>query len=608
MKKKFFAIYALVGALVASPIFTSCVDDEESPSVTAIRNAKAAELKSIAALKKAEAQAQATLDAANIALKAAQADAQLAAAKLAEAEAALQETQNEAQAVALLVQKKEAEMKLDSIQGAIEQQEILIQKALLEAQADLLYAKQKLDEATQSYDADQKAELQALANAYSTAVNELLTAKQALMSLESTLASYETGLVDAKAGLEKTIASYEQQIERSKIFIEAYKKYPYYVEDLDALKLDYTKALTAQNLAQDKYAVASNDYSEAYNEVVGNEELKALKDAVTDDHFFAFVQSGDLWDAENEQYEYRWDINNIVRRGKMTYSWSLWLDFVFEKDDMKVPLGDTIYYKAEYTADYRQVEMNAMNQYVQSYKDNLKAEQTALEANEKALTAAKAATTAAKTAWDAAVGKDDEGEKKQAYLDAVQAENNLVAAIEINNGNIDYYNAELAWWNQALDYAKNFDTYNAALIKKIDAYNVAAKAAWAEVAELYFAKQEAYLAYTEAYAEYEVLYKALNDGGSYTAEKIAKEIKVHEALIADSEANIEKAKKLLSSEYVNGQQMTFEDVIAYYKSLVEAQKAIVAAKEVAVAEAKAALDAAMPAEEEEGTEEETPAE
>ena len=605
MKKKFFAIYALVGALVASPIFTSCVDDEESPSVTAIRNAKAAELKSIAALKKAEAQAQATLDAANIALKAAQADAQLAAAKLAEAEAALQETQNEAAAVALLVQKKEAEMKLDSIQAGIEQQEILIQKALLEAQADLLDAKEQLDSATQDYDAEQKAELQALANAYSTAVNELLIAKQDLMSLESTLASYETGLVDAKAGLEKTIASYEQQIERSKIFIEAYKKYPYYVEDLDALKLDYTKALTAQNLAQDKYAVASNDYSEAYNEVVGNEELKALKDAVTDDHFFAFVQSGYLWDAENEQYDYRWEIYDIVRRGKMTASWSFWRDFVFEKDDMKVYLGDTIYYKAEYTADYRQVEMNAMNQYMQSYKDDLKAEQTALEANEKALTAAKAATTAAKTAWDAAVGKDDEGEKKQAYLAAVQAENDLVAAIEINNDNIDYYNAELAWWNQALDYAKNFDTYNAALIKKIDAYNVAAKAAWAEVAELYFAQQEAELAYTEASAECEVLYKALNDGGTNTAEFIADCIKSHEDIIANCEANIEKAKKFLINSWSD---YTYEDCIAYYKSLVEAQKAIVAAMEVAVADAKAALDAAMPAEEEEGTEEETPAE
>ena len=53
---------------------------------------------------------------------------------------------------------------------------------------------------------------------------------------------------------------------------------------------------------------------------------------------------------------------------------------------------------------------------------------------------------------------------------------------------------------------------------------------------------------------------------------------------------------------------TYEEMIAWLKVQVEAQKAIVAAKEVAVADAKAALDAAMPAEEEEGTEEETPAE
>ena len=95
MKKKFFAIYALVGAFIASPVFTSCVDDTESASVTAIRDAKTAELKSIAALKKAEAQAEATLAAAQIALKNAQAEAQIAQAKLNEAQAALKETQNE---------------------------------------------------------------------------------------------------------------------------------------------------------------------------------------------------------------------------------------------------------------------------------------------------------------------------------------------------------------------------------------------------------------------------------------------------------------------------------------------------------------------------------
>ena len=55
MRKKFFAMYALVGALVASPVFTSCVDDSESASVTAIRNAKAEQLKAMAELDKAEA-------------------------------------------------------------------------------------------------------------------------------------------------------------------------------------------------------------------------------------------------------------------------------------------------------------------------------------------------------------------------------------------------------------------------------------------------------------------------------------------------------------------------------------------------------------------------
>ena len=40
MRKNFLAIYALVGALVASPVFTSCVDNEESASVTAIRIGK----------------------------------------------------------------------------------------------------------------------------------------------------------------------------------------------------------------------------------------------------------------------------------------------------------------------------------------------------------------------------------------------------------------------------------------------------------------------------------------------------------------------------------------------------------------------------------------
>ena len=55
MKGKFMIIAALLGALT----FGACVDTEESSSVTAIRNAKAEQLKSVATLNNAKAQAEA---------------------------------------------------------------------------------------------------------------------------------------------------------------------------------------------------------------------------------------------------------------------------------------------------------------------------------------------------------------------------------------------------------------------------------------------------------------------------------------------------------------------------------------------------------------------
>ncbi len=111
MKKKFFAIYALAGALVASPIFTSCVDDTESASVEALRGAKAEQLKSLAALNNAkaeaaliEANAQAEIDRAEAAFKNAQ-----AALENANAEAKAQLTAQAAETFALELEKIKAE-------------------------------------------------------------------------------------------------------------------------------------------------------------------------------------------------------------------------------------------------------------------------------------------------------------------------------------------------------------------------------------------------------------------------------------------------------------------------------------------------------------------
>ena len=72
MRKKFIAVYALIGVLaLGSTTLTSCVDDNESASVTAVRDAKAAQLNALAA----QANADASVKEALAALKQAQAEA-----------------------------------------------------------------------------------------------------------------------------------------------------------------------------------------------------------------------------------------------------------------------------------------------------------------------------------------------------------------------------------------------------------------------------------------------------------------------------------------------------------------------------------------------------
>ena len=56
MRKKFIGVYALMAVLALGATVTSCVDDNESASVTAIRDAKAEQLKALAAASNAEAE------------------------------------------------------------------------------------------------------------------------------------------------------------------------------------------------------------------------------------------------------------------------------------------------------------------------------------------------------------------------------------------------------------------------------------------------------------------------------------------------------------------------------------------------------------------------
>ena len=223
MRKNFLAIYALAGALVASPVFTSCVDDSESASVTALRGAKAEQLKSVAAMNNAEAQAkliyanaEAQLKAAEAALKQAQADCEAAEAKIKELEAQLKEDAYDAELAAKLAQAEAEKAKAEKIiakqLGEAQKYQLELEAKIAELQAALLKAKTDLVTAE---DGAAKAEidrLEGLATTYSTVLTAYTTAQNQLANLKTAKLALEADLVDLNEAKEKQIAKNEATI------------------------------------------------------------------------------------------------------------------------------------------------------------------------------------------------------------------------------------------------------------------------------------------------------------------------------------------------------------------------------------------------------------
>ena len=145
MKKKFIAVYALIGVLaLGSTTLTSCVDDNESASVTAIRDAKAQSLQALANYNNAQAEAAKIV---------AQAEAALTNAKAAikKAEAEKDSLQNE---------KLKATIEID-IQTAVAKAEA----GLAAQQAILAQAKAELEKVSNAVDLATKAKIENLQEA-----------------------------------------------------------------------------------------------------------------------------------------------------------------------------------------------------------------------------------------------------------------------------------------------------------------------------------------------------------------------------------------------------------------------------------------------------------
>ena len=239
MKKKFLAMYALAGVLVASPVFTSCVDNEESPSVENIRNAKAEQLKALAALQTAQAEAAKVTANAEAAYKAAQAAYQEALAEAEKAEAAYQ-----------------AEM----LKQAQEKFVVELERIKAQAEQQISYAKLEAMKNMAAIEDFENEELKDLYVELQGAIAKLNNLNEQKLNTTNWYNQAKAGLVNTEAQKDYQVKRYDKLIAQEEFKIATYEKYE--GADIEKLKNDRTIAEKEARKLQE----AAIPYQEARNE------------------------------------------------------------------------------------------------------------------------------------------------------------------------------------------------------------------------------------------------------------------------------------------------------------------------------------------------------
>lgn len=329
-------IYGALMAAIAFPMFQSCIDDSESLSVKEVREEKANELKSLADLNAAQAEAQKTI-----------AEAQKTAAEaqktIAEAQAALLE--NQAALVATEDSLRKVEIKIALIDLQIAQTQDSIQKEKLEQekiqtqilqydlwlkaeqlrrnQAENNYRIAQLDSLTSRLAKETELKMQQLANDMTRAkIDELELAGKYLDALEAN-ENYEAN--KAKAQLAALMAAYK---EAAAIYYDLYAQ----VNKLNVLIMKQENGW-AKDQEDHADLLASNDATyatAAANVVDAKAQLEEYKNyieengAAYDELVDAYNQAVKEYRAANDIYNNFYE-NNYLKSNKAfnEASWNL---------------------------------------------------------------------------------------------------------------------------------------------------------------------------------------------------------------------------------------------------------------------------------------------
>lgn len=326
MKKMILLVSMLAGIMT----FSGCVDDKESPSVTAVRQAKAAQLTALAALSNAQAanqQAQAdkikALTEAEVAYQQA-----LAALKQAEAEQAKAAAQE---------RMAQAQNEIQRLANELEQMAIDHKITMLQKQNEYEDELKKADDKTATL-------LGGLYSAYQTAATNLFDAQNDIAQQKIELARMQAGIVDdeeAKTILiniqNREIARQEQIIAENKAMLAVYEAQQAPDEakaELATARGELTKLQNASKAALEAKGTALTDKRNAGNKMNAQTYQKYAKYFAQDQEYAQKF----YWNEDGSQFNDYIALKNeeVKVLGKpVAATVGTWYFEVKDKDDNK---------------------------------------------------------------------------------------------------------------------------------------------------------------------------------------------------------------------------------------------------------------------------------
>lgn len=596
----------LVSMLAGVMTFSGCVDDKESASVTAVREAKAAQLSALAALSNAQAANQQALADTENALR--EAKVAYETAKAAYQQALADKANSEAQAAAAIAQQQMA-----AAQNEIQRLANDLEKMAIQHKIDMLDLQTQYEAALKKADDDSQALLGGLYMAYQTAATNLLNAQQDIAQQKIDLAKLQAGLVDSEEAKQlminkenRKIASAEQTIAEWKAKLEVFEaqKAPEEAKAelvtekaaLSQLAQDKAKSLEAADKAREEMNDARSDiYDQKYcglaMDVIGGNKYGNFIDEEGNPTGEAF---GDFIDLQGyEENALGKPVEATVNtywfmttddKGNTTYTavMNRMIQKTVTKTETTAPgVESTNTYEA-YPTYYYQLNAEGVKAYVAAIKANVtKNEGKALEAANKAL----AAQQKVVADLEKAEIKDEAAiEEAKSMLPGLQTNVNTAKAA------LDKANAQVAAIQTAFDtMAAEAANWTAT----IEAYNAASEA-YCDAQFFYEKAEDAYgLQGAKVYAlEAVVRGNVIVDGVNMTFDEA---IESAERQIANAINTISAAKQEIANIEIAEADQLKALAIERLEAEIAIAEAEIPALEKIVADTKAALDAATAA-------------